>query len=167
MKRSLLRLALLLLPTLVLTGWALSIPWLRAGQPEMRVRLVGYDPRDLLRGHYLLARLDIENLPPGRYGEQDCICLLAPDHGTGRPGFTPLQSCATEVLAACPFPLADPGRELRLYQPAEGAQRLEALLRDGKAMVDVRLRFDGAGGVALDDLRVDGKQVDQITEGER
>lgn len=160
MKRSLLRLALLLAPTLILTGWALSIPWLRAGEPEMRVRLAGYDPRDLLRGHYLLARLDIQDLAPGRFGPDDCICLRADPAGSGRPLYSPLPSCAATALAACPLPLADPGREVRLYQPAEMAQRLEGLLREGKARVDVSVRFDGAGGISVDDVRVDGKPLD-------
>lgn len=160
MKRSLLRLAVLLAPTLILAGWAVSIPWLRAGEPEMRVRLAGYDPRDLLRGHYLLARLDIQGLPPGRYGADDCICLHADPKGSGRPLYTPLPSCKVETLATCPLPLADPGREIRLYQPADKAERLEKLLQAGDARVDVSVRFDGAGGIAFDDLRVDGKPLE-------
>lgn len=158
MNRSLLRLALLLLPTLILTGWALSIPRMRAGEPEMWVRLAGYDPRDLLRGHYLLARLDIAGLPPGRMGAGDCVCLT-PAGADGRPGFTPLPSCAPDILSACPFPVADPGRELRIYQPQARAARLEALLRDAQVRVDIRVRFDGKGGIALDDIQVNGKSL--------
>lgn len=157
MRKQALRAALLLAPTLILTGWALSIPMLRADDPVMRIRLAGYDPRDLLRGHYLLARLDIAGLPPGR-GEADaCVCLTPPAGADGRPGFTLLASCQPAVLAACPYPLADPGRELRLYQSQENALRLEASLREGKVMVDAAVRFDGQGGIAVEDVRVDGR----------
>jgi len=157
-KEALLRAALLILPTLVLAGWALSLPVLRADDPVMRVRLTGFDPRDLLRGHYLLARLDIAGLPPGRAGTGDCVCLK-PGGGDGRPSFTILPACTPDVLSACPYPLADPGRELRIYQSQERAVRLEALLRDAKVRVDIAVRFDGKGGIALEDIQVDGKSL--------
>lgn len=157
-KEMLLRAALLLLPTLILAGWALSLPLLRAAEPVMRVRLAGFDPRDLLRGHYLLARLDIAGLPPGRAGAGDCVCLT-PGGADGRPGFTALPACTPDVLSSCAYPLADPGRELRLYQSQERAVRLEALLRDAKVRVDVAVRFDGQGGIALEDIQVDGKSL--------
>jgi len=166
MNRLLIRALLLFLPTLILAGWALSVPWQRADDPLMRIRLVGYDPRDLLRGHYLLARLDIADLPPGRYGADDCVCLRA-GAVPGRPLFTPLPSCAPAVLASCPLPLSEPGREVRLYQPAEKAARLQELLSRGDARVDIDVRFDGKGGIALETLRVDGSPLEQVTEGKR
>lgn len=159
MRVSWLRAILLLAPTLVLAGWALSIPVLRSGDPVMRIRLLGYDPRDLLRGHYLLARLDIDGLMPGRPGPADCVCITDRPDDPGRPGFTPLPSCRPVDLAACPTPLADPGRELRLYQPKARALALEQWLREDGAMVDIGVRFDGRGGIALEDLRVDGRPV--------
>lgn len=154
----LMRAVLLLAPTLILAGWALSIPALRADDPAMRVRLAGYDPRDLLRGHYLLARLDIAGLTPGRFGPGDCICL-GQGGADGRPGFTPLPGCQPQALSACRFPLSDPGRELRIYQPQDKALRLQELLRDGTALVDAGVRFDGAGGIAVEDVRVDGQSL--------
>lgn len=157
-KEALLRAALLILPTLVLTGWALSLPVLRADDPVMRVRLTGFDPRDLLRGHYLLARLDIAGLPPGRLGAGDCVCLT-PGGGDGRPSFTALPACTPDVLSACRYPVADPGRELRIYQSQERAVRLETLLRDATVRVDIAVRFDGKGGIALEDIQVDGKSL--------
>lgn len=157
-KETLLRAALLLLPTVILTGWALSLPLLRADDPVMRVRLAGFDPRDLLRGHYLLARLDIAGLPPGRLAAEDCVCLT-PGGADGRPGFTALPACTPDVLSACRYPLANPGQELRIYQSQERAVRLEALLRDAKVRVDVAVRFDGKGGIALEDVQVDGKSL--------
>ncbi len=149
--------AALLLPTLILAGWAIWLPIPRADDPGLRIRLLGFDPRDLLRGHYLLARLDIHDLPPGRYGPDDCICLRARPEAPGRPGFTPLPSCAADILKTCPLPLSDPGRELRLYQSQEMAQALERWLAEGQRVVDIEVRFDGKGGIALQDIRVDGQ----------
>ena len=157
-KEALLRAALLALPTVILGGWAFSLPLLRVDDPVMRVRLAGFDPRDLLRGHYLLARLDIAGLPPGSVGVGECVCLT-PGGADGRPGFKTLPACTPDVLSACPYPLADPGRELRIYQSQERAVRLEALLRDATVRVDVAVRFDGQGGIALEDIQVDGKSL--------
>ena len=114
----------------------------------------------LFRSHYLLARLDIQGLPPGRYGPDDCICLSDRPDDPGRPGFTPLPSCAAEILKSCPMPLSDPGRELRLYQSQEMAQALERWLAGGKRVVDIEVRFDGKGGISLQDIRVDGQPPD-------
>ncbi len=157
MRKLTLSAALLLLPTLILAGWAVWLPIPRANDPGMRIRLLGFDPRDLLRGHYLLARLDIQGLPPGRYGPDDCICLSDRPDDPGRPGFTPLPSCAAEILKSCPMPLSDPGRELRLYQSQEMALALERWLAGGKRLVDIEVRFDGKGGISVQDIRVDGQ----------
>lgn len=156
MRKLILRAALLLLPTLVLAGWALWLPLSSDRDPGMRIRLLGYDPRDLLRGHYLSARLDIHGLPPRRYGPDDCVCLVPRPEQPDRPGFTPLPSCQAEVLKSCPLPLADPGREVRLYQAKEKAEELDAMLAQGRWIVSVDVRFDGRGGIALRDMRAAG-----------
>lgn len=154
--RSILSAALLLLPTLILAGWAGSIPVLRADDPELRIRLIGYDPRDLLRGHYLRAQLDIQGLTQGIAMEEERVCLLPRPDDPVHPGFKPLGDDSP-----CSYPLINPRRELRVYQSEETALRLEALLRDGKSIVDIAVRFDGTGEISLHDIHVDGRPLDE------
>lgn len=162
--RSLALLALLLVPTLVLAGWALSIPAKRAEQPSLRVGIVGFDPRDLLRGHYLQVRLDIDGLAEPLAALDpvpDCVCLTPHAQRPGRPGFAPLPSCRPADIGACPYPLADPRRVLRVYVPQARAATLEEQLRDGLARLDVEVRFAGDGAISVGGLAVDGTPVQQ------
>lgn len=161
---ALLRLALLLVPTLVLAGWALSIPVKRAEQPSLRVGIVGFDPRDLLRGHYLQVRLDIDGLAEPLAALDpvpDCVCLTPEAARPGRPGFAPLPSCRPADIAACPYPLADPRQVLRVYVPQSRAAELEQKLRDGLARLDVEVRFAGEGAISVGGLAVDGVPVQE------
>lgn len=49
---------LVFLPVLILLVWVATIEVQRAQGREVVVRLQGYDPRDLLSGHYISYRLD-------------------------------------------------------------------------------------------------------------
>lgn len=153
MKKRAFQAGLLLLPTLVLTGWMLQVASAIAAYPAMRINLLGYDPRDLLQGHYLMVVLDIEGMTRAA---PDCVCLVERPKAPGRPGFKPLPSCAPDALRNCPMPLKNPTRNHRYYRSEQQAKALEKLLADGRH-VDALVRFDGKGGVVLDDLRVDGE----------
>lgn len=161
-RSSLLLLALLLVPTLVLAGWALSIRAQRAEQPALRIGVVGFDPRDLLRGHYLQVRLDIGGLAEplaALDAVPDCVCVTPPAKPADRPGFAPLPSCLPADIGHCPYPLADPRQILRVYVPQSRAAELEEKLRQGLSKLDVEVRFAGDGTIALGKLAVDGVPV--------
>ncbi|WP_029012549.1 GDYXXLXY domain-containing protein [Niveispirillum irakense] len=159
---SLLLLALLLVPTLVLAGWALSIRTQRAEQPALRIGVVGFDPRDLLRGHYLQVRLDIGGLaePLAALGDvPDCVCVTPSAEPSDRPGFAPLPSCQPVDIGQCSYPLANPRQTLRVYVPQSRAADLEEKLRQGLSKLDVEVRFAGDGSIAVGKLAVDGVPV--------
>ena len=63
-------------PVLVMLGWAVSQEWrLRAGEP-VNIAITGFDPRDLLAGHYLTYQLDLgRDVCHGRWGKITCVCL--------------------------------------------------------------------------------------------
>lgn len=56
-----LKIIALLLPILIPSLWAAKIGYDRASAPIYKVAIDGYDPRDLLYGHYLMFRYDVEN----------------------------------------------------------------------------------------------------------
>lgn len=147
--RRVLALVLLLLPTLVLAGWIGTLVLGRSGE-GIRVALVGVDPRDLLRGHYLIARFDLDEK---QLRGEPCVCLSENAADPLRPIATPLERC--EPSAQCRWPLAEPAKPFRVYIPAERAPEYERLLREEKATFSVLLRPGPAGEGAISDLLVE------------
>lgn len=147
MTRNLSRLALLLLPTLLLAGWAASIALQRVAQPTLRIAIVGYDPRDLLRGHYLQFRLDLaagESAP--------CACLDANPADALRPLVRAVACDAPPTPAACPHFIESPRQTFRYYATQERALELEKLLRDKPGGAAALTHFHGDGRVSFSDL---------------
>ena len=161
MTRPVASLALLLGPVLVLAGW---IGWLaleRAGQPQHRIAIQGYDPRDLLRGHYLEFRLDLTGPVP-----EGPVCLDVEGTGAADPQPPdPLRPTARPLEPGCALPVAEPGRIWRYYLDQDQALALETLLRDPAAettagtaaetTVTVIVHPDGAGGLGFSGIRVE------------
>ena len=147
MNRSALRAAALVLPLLGLAGtWIFT--HVRAQQgTEWDVPIAGYDPRDLLRGHYVIYTYDwpgLEGREPWEYAGELCIHGTAPAIARVTGGADP--ECANPVRA---YDYSDDfGGGIttgRLYvSQAEGA-RLQVQLTDPKLQgtVRIRLRDDG------------------------
>lgn len=138
-----LRTAALVLPLLGLAAaWAVSHQRGERGT-DWEVPVQGYDPRDLLRGHYLVFQYDWpiedEDAVPGP-GMMLCLDGDAPTLTSAE--VVPLQT-------RCPRPLrAAPGDTLlagRLYIPQERAAALERQLADPalRGIVTLRVREDG------------------------
>jgi len=147
MNRSAIRAAALVLPLLGLAAtWVFT--HVRAQQgTEWDVPIAGYDPRDLLRGHYVIYTYDwpgLENSETWRYGGELCIHGTAPAIERVTGGADP--ACANPVRG---YDYSDDfGGGIftgRLYvSQAEGA-RLEGQLADPRlqATARIRLRDDG------------------------
>lgn len=58
---------LVFLPIIILLIWVATIEVERQQGQEVVVRLRGYDPRDLLSGHYILYQLDWDNTDCGQF----------------------------------------------------------------------------------------------------
>jgi hypothetical protein len=158
-RSSLILLAALLLPTLVLAGWAGLIATRQAADPSTRVEIQGFDPRDLLRGHYLQAQLKL-GLQAG--DAPACVCVEPENGSPGLPATRPLASCQPQDVGSCRYPLADPLRVLRIYVPQEKAADLDRRLRMGEQKLSVAVHFQGNGEVGISDLQVDGVPVTHI-----
>lgn len=93
-KKSLIPIIAVFFPLLVMTGWVFSLYFSEMLGTEIRLKITGYDPRDLLSGHYLRYSVDygvpaallcaLENhaRSPGAFIDdslQRCICFKDPN----------------------------------------------------------------------------------------
>lgn len=151
MTRATFRLFALALPLL---GLAATWAWthVRAQQgTEWDVPVMGYDPRDLLRGHYIVYRYDWPGLDPKAdlYSASE-LCLMGTAPRILRTEVGPLDGgpCANRVAAFDQGSSAARGNGLDggiLYVPQTEASRLERQLADPaqQGMVRIRVRSDG------------------------
>jgi hypothetical protein len=134
----------------------------RAGAPRVRVAIEGFDPRDPLRGNYLLFRLSTtktdepspmpQDMPfePGMiYGEQACL-------GPARDGVHVIYRYETQAPTGCTRELpADFVREShRFYIQQDKGPALEKAVRDERATVTLVLPTRSTP--VIDELHVNG-----------
>jgi hypothetical protein len=145
------RLAAVLLPLAGLAAlWGMSDRTYREGT-DWDVPVAGYDPRDILRGHYVEFEYDWPGLDEQRFGlPLDRLCLAG-----AAPAISRAEPVADDAaLAACPHPLrANPAgvygqeslRRGRLYVGQDRARQLGETLRkqDQRGIVTIRQRDDG------------------------
>lgn len=143
MNRAQLRLAALVLPLVGLSGlWLITDRGSRDGT-EWDVPIQGYDPRDLLQGHYVQFQYDWPGLrtpEPMGSGMAGNLCLSGP-----APTIT--QTLPGGEAASCPGRMvrAADAMQGRLYASQAEARRLQDQLWDQKlqARIRIRLRADG------------------------
>jgi hypothetical protein len=126
----------------------------------------GYDPRDLLKGHYLQFRLRVRDVPAreacdSSRGQRCCLCLTR----TGRndPVELTRATCAT-AIDECDGALGERylGTSLRYYIPELEAASLdqqlaEAMQHEGAATAV--LAIDGPDKVQVRELRLYGVAI--------
>ncbi len=131
--------------------------------PEYRFVIEGYDPVDLLRGHYMTFRYkDIKTENYSARGKS-CACLSGPPE---KPVIA-VQSCRMAKSCAAHLKLEydQPPQELRQYYiPEAEALRLESTLRQDQAVfeVGVAVRPGGSGQIRM--MYVDGKPLNDYLD---
>ncbi len=126
--------------------------------------IAGYDPRDLLRGHYLQFTLRVEEPLDVREPCNDdaevlcCLCLTRSEGVAHAERAT----CAT-ARAQCDgaLEMRSVGRAYRYYVPEEDAAELEQRLREamqGRAAHAV-VAIDAEGNLRVRELRIDGEPI--------
>jgi len=155
-----------------------------ASAAVLNVPLRGYDPRDLLRGHYMLGRLDWdwEREPaPAKdaFDVDGAACVLAADGPKPRLRFVAAWQSGDRADDDCrlmivgrgwprqgstparfvPASLDDGNGNVKLFVPEARATDLENLLmrRPGALTVDLAVRPDGSAAIKA--LRVDGQPI--------
>lgn len=133
---------------------------------EFLVPIGGYDPRDLLKGHYLLFRIDARNASTREpcnesEGQRCCACLTRT--GRDQPAKIERATCATAV-ADCDGALAARylSQSLRYYIPELEAANLdrqlaEAMQHEGGATAV--LAIDSPDSLQVRELRLYGQPI--------
>ncbi len=146
-------LAALALPLAMLAAMALNHQWRRDHGREVVLPIQGFDPRDLLAGHYLRYRIDYgvkpcqapRNLP-------DASICLQPERRFSA-GDTP-PDCTLYIRGQCRHGRFEAGIE-RFYIPEADAGELETLTR--KKHAALRLSISPDGRASIRELLIDGK----------
>jgi GDYXXLXY protein len=169
--------AALVLPVLALAGLVGQQELLLANARILSVPLTGFDPRDLLRGHYIRAQMDWdwERAPAvNDYEVADgALCVLAQTPkprvrflAGWKPGDRTDADC-TMVIAGharppsrfAPATLDNGDGGIQFYVPEARASDLETLMRErpGSLTVDLAIRADGAAAIRA--LRIEGELI--------
>lgn len=155
---------------------ALALPLLAIGAAILRAELSlerasdfvfeieGYDPRDLLRGHYLQFRLRVDPVPVREPCDdasgQCCLCLTRV--AASEPPRAERTSCAT-ARAVCDGALHTRylNQSHRYYVPEAQAAALERRLIEAmqRRKAEVVLAIDETGQARVRELRIDGRAI--------
>lgn len=171
------------LPVLALGGLIAEQEIAYANMPVLNVPLTGVDPRDLLRGHYIMGQLDWDwaslpatgkSSPPVDGG----LCILPGENAKPRVRFLEVWTPESGMPEGCRLMLAgqvaqfegrpprfaprtlDRGEgSLELFVPETRASELEETIRrrPGAVTVDLVVRPDGSAQVRA--IRVDGRPL--------
>ncbi len=135
---------------------------------EYRIAIEGYDPRDLLKGHYLIFRYkwpaDVE-----KKTAYECACLagdpLVPvvTFGACPQAKTAPADCRAFIRLAESGDHSQPYESARrFFIPEAHAGRLENMLRSGKHDFAVGVVPQDNGMVQLKELYIDGVPLDEF-----
>jgi uncharacterized membrane-anchored protein len=125
----------------------------------------GYDPRDLLRGHYLQFTLRVDPLPQREACVDDpqgtcCLCLTRAQ--PGQVSQVERATCAT-AHTECDgsLPLGVLAQPYRYYVPEDSAKELQKRLLDAMPRSGARavVAVDSRGEARVRELRIDGVLV--------
>ena len=123
----------------------------------------GYDPRDLLRGHYMRFRLavtPVETLESCAVGSADCCYCLEP--GPAMPSLATLATCQTAAEKCEDFVRTEALHALdRFYIPEEGRRQMERNLRDAARhdRAHLAVAVSSSGEPLIQALLVDGVPI--------
>jgi hypothetical protein len=156
-RRSIFLAAALALPIVgLISAWGITHRKAQMGT-DWEVPISGYDPRDLLRGHYITFQYDWPRLTRDEFGLSE-ICIegtaptivrvTIPNRPVVEEGGQSQPPAKCAVTARAPIGANDQGNDLRggiFYLPQEKAADYEKKLRDPKlqGVITLRIREDG------------------------
>lgn len=123
------------LPFVCLVVWTLCLTWQRNHGTEVKVAVMGYDPRDLLSGHYIQYQIDWDKTDCTQFENNIC-----PKENFCREGRW--------------------GRQCRFYVPEEYAKQLDELFRkrnNPQTTFEVIYSYTPGQGAMAKELLIGGK----------
>lgn len=152
-------LLVLAIPFLGLILWTFSVAFTHTQGKEGQVRIVGYDPVDLLSGHYLRFRYDFGPVtlckdPSSSRTERVCACLIQDaarnfQANIAMPCADAARICPQYVQGSCQSGTFLTGSE-RFYFPENYASVLSVVPE--QSFAQIRIQEDGT--IALQDIVV-------------
>jgi len=137
----------LLLPIVAFAGLVVRAELLRAAGPVFHVAVAGYDPRDLLQGHYLRYRLQWP-ADGACDGAMCCLCLQTSGVHTKVACGVADKTCDAQLSRQ----MVEQGREFFIQEDAGPA--LEQAIRRGQGAIALNVTPNGQ--VRVHDLLIDG-----------
>lgn len=128
---------------------------------NINLDIVGFDPRDLLSGHYLRYTIDYRSrnqcTPSSKISTQTVRLCLEPeryfiDNSVGNANWQ--QSCDIYLQGTCSNAGFIAGIE-RFYIPEEYAPQLDTLVRDARGALQIRV--NSRGKAVIENLLIDGE----------
>ncbi|MFZ4715624.1 MAG: GDYXXLXY domain-containing protein [Bacteriovoracaceae bacterium] len=132
-----------LIPVLSLMGLTLYKKSIIEFGTEIVLPISGYDPRDLLSGHYLVYQVDygVNSICPqdsnNSVTNEAWICLETKSFSYSKPSF-----CSKKIKGTCRGIIFQAGIE-RFYIPEEKSKELDAKIREKKASIIVSVNQNG------------------------
>ncbi len=164
-KKNIFLIAALILPIISLIGLTVYKQSKIDFGTEIKIPIVGYDPRDLLSGHYLIYRLNFNQCGGDSYNKKpEYICLReSTEEGFFSqtiPSLTPDDSlqCDTVIKGRCERGRFKAGIE-RFYIPEEHGLTLDRIIRKGKGKLVVSV--DENGKPAIKDLLINDRSWEE------
>lgn len=119
---------------------------------EVVLPISGYDPRDLLSGHYLIYQIDygVDGICSGEKTQKSGYVCLSPKGFS----YTPPESCTKLISGVCNRGRFEAGIE-KYFVPEEEAKDLEAQVRSKSA--SIVLSIPSSGQAQVKDLLVNGQ----------
>ena len=133
---------LLFIPVFILLGWTLSVQAMISGGTKLDLPVRGYDPRDILAGHYLSVEVDYDAFPSdckknekekgiqrvkGQEPWQKRAAFFCAD--TGRVLLGDVSDCKTFIKGYCRYNRFHDDIS-RFYIPEKMSRTLEKAVRD-------------------------------------
>jgi uncharacterized membrane-anchored protein len=174
-KKTLTGIFVLVFPLLVLGGlWAKAATYQNVGQQIWKLKITGYDPRDILYGHYLRYRIDWDikgeqgamSLP----AEDLCMCLNSSGNGFKAPAAYPVH-CEAPANNSCSsvikvynhynrYTLQQSSEPEKYFIPEENATEIDRLFRAGEVPFYMEVMAHDDHSVAIRGLYVDNVRLE-------
>lgn len=142
----------LLFPILALAALTAYKKYVLSFGDEIVLPISGYDPRDLLSGHYLIYQIDygVGGICASNSGQQTGYVCLEPKMFS----YSSPEGCSKLIRGVCNYGRFEAGIE-KYYVPEDKARKLEEQVRSKTASIVLSLTSGGQAQVK--DLLVNGQ----------
>ncbi len=144
----------LLFPILALLLLATYKKYVLSFGEEVVLPISGYDPRDLLSGHYLIYRIDygVYGICPAGTGQETGYVCLSPKMFS----YAPPEGCSKLIRGVCNYGRFEAGIE-KYFIPENNAKNLEEQIRSKAA--SIVLSITPSGHAQVKDLLVGDQSI--------